>query len=292
VERDGHEEVDDETRRRGEADRRPEETEQQTGSACEKDEREQVEPVLGDARPEVGLNDLRPVGKLSERRVGQGCGEEDGDDRGGKEHGTTSIYTNVQIHAEPVLSPQRSNRANLLEGTLRCLERLPPERVTARAIAAESGANLASIAYHFGSKDTLVTEAVIEGLDRWLGEIEAGLRDVALREPAVRFRRAAEVIETTRRRNAGLAVNFLGALGKAQHDARVRELLVEGFRRTRPTIALLLGLGSDQAGEDAAGLLHSQFTGLLFQVLLDPGLAIDGDRLEYALARLARVLPS
>jgi AcrR family transcriptional regulator len=190
------------------------------------------------------------------------------------------------------VSPQRSNRANLIEGTLRCVERLPSERVTARAIADESGANLASIAYHFGSKDALVTEAVIEGLDRWLGEIEAGLREVALREPAVRLSRASEVIEATRRRSTGLAVNFLGALAKAQHDARVRELLVEGFRRTRPTIALLLGLGSDQAGEDAAGLLHSQFTGLLFQVLLDPGLAIDGERFERALARLANAVSS
>jgi hypothetical protein len=43
------------------------------------------------------------------------------------------------------MSPQRSNRARLIEGTLRCLERLPHERITARVIAAESGANLASI---------------------------------------------------------------------------------------------------------------------------------------------------
>ncbi|HET6213291.1 MAG TPA: TetR family transcriptional regulator, partial [Micromonosporaceae bacterium] len=59
------------------------------------------------------------------------------------------------------MSPQRSNRANLIEGTLCCLERLPAERVTARAIAQESGANLASITYHFGSKDNLVTAAVV-----------------------------------------------------------------------------------------------------------------------------------
>jgi DNA-binding transcriptional regulator YbjK len=61
------------------------------------------------------------------------------------------------------LSPQRSNREQLLDGALCCLERLPAERITARAIAEESGANLASIAYHFGSKDGLVTAAVIEG---------------------------------------------------------------------------------------------------------------------------------
>jgi AcrR family transcriptional regulator len=189
------------------------------------------------------------------------------------------------------MSPQRSNRAELIEGTLRCLERLPPEQITARAIAAESGANLASIAYHFGSKDNLVTAAVIVGLDRWLVEIDAGLKGVAPEDPAARFTRAAEVIERTRRRHLGLARNFLGALAKAQHDARLAELLSEGFRHTRPNVADVLGLGDDDAALDAAGLVHSMFTGLLFQQLLDPGLGIEGERLERAKVRLRQVLP-
>ena len=147
------------------------------------------------------------------------------------------------------MSPQRSNRVQLLEGTLRCLERMPAERVTARAIAKESGANLASISYHFGSKDDLVTEAVIAGLDRWLAEVAGGLDDVAAQDPAARFRRAAEVIETSRRHHMGLARNFVGALAKAQHDPRVRDKLADGFRRTRPNVAALLGLGGDREGE-------------------------------------------
>jgi len=189
------------------------------------------------------------------------------------------------------LSPQRSNRSNLIKGTLRCLERLPPEQITARAIAEESGANLASIGYHFGSKDNLVTEAVIEGLDRWLDEVATGLTDLALAEPAVRYRRAGEVIETSRRRHTGLAKNFIGALAKAQHDPRVREILAAGFRRTRPEVAALLGLGSDQAGEDAGGLVLALFNGLLFQALLGPDLAIEGERMQRAQTRLLRVLP-
>jgi AcrR family transcriptional regulator len=189
------------------------------------------------------------------------------------------------------LSPQRSNRSNLIEGTLRCLERLPPERVTARAIAQESGANLASINYHFGSKDNLVTEAVIEGLDRWLDEVAAGLGDLETQAPAERYRRAAEVIETTRRRHTGLARNFVGALAKAQHDARIKEMLAGGFDRTRPSVASLLALGGDRAGRDAAGLVLALFYGLLIQVLLDPALGIEGARMERAQARLLRVLP-
>lgn len=189
------------------------------------------------------------------------------------------------------MSPQHSNRSNLLEGTLRCLERLPPERVTARAIAEESNANLASIAYHFGSKDELVTESVTVGLDRWLAEITASLEALDTLGPAERFRAAWAVIDSTRRRHTGLARNFLGALSKAQHDERIKEKLADGFRRTRPRVAALLGLGDDRPGEDAAGLVHSLFVGLLFQELLDPSLGIKGKRMEDAQTRLLRVLP-
>jgi AcrR family transcriptional regulator len=188
------------------------------------------------------------------------------------------------------LTPQRSNRSSLVEGTLRCLERLPAERITARAIAEESGANLASIAYHFGSKDNLVTEAVIEGLDRWLAEVAEGLGDIGALGSAERFRRSAEAIETSRRRHTGLARNLVAALAKAQHDARIRDMLAAGFRNARPNVAALLGLGSDPEGQDAAGLVLAQFYGLLFQVLLDPALAIDGDRMQRAQRRLLGVL--
>jgi AcrR family transcriptional regulator len=189
------------------------------------------------------------------------------------------------------VSPQRSNRASLIEGTLLCLEKLPPQRVTARAITEESGANLASIAYHFGSKDNLVTEAVIEGLDRWLAEVTASLENLESQDPVERYRLAGQAIESSRRRHAGLARNFIGALAKAQHDPRVRQLLADGFRRTRPAVAALLGLGSDQAGDDAAGLTLALFNGLLFQALLDADLAIEGDRLRQAQVRLRGLLP-
>ncbi len=188
------------------------------------------------------------------------------------------------------MSPQPSNRSSLIEGTLRCLGRLPPERITARAIAEESGANLASIAYHFGSKENLVTEAVIEGLDRWLEDVAKGLADLPSQTPAVRFRRAAEVIETSRQQHAGLARNFVGALAKAQHDPRVRRTLAEGFHRSRRNVASVLGPGRDRPGRDAAGLLTALFDGLLFQVLLDPSLGIEGARRIRAWTRLLRVL--
>jgi AcrR family transcriptional regulator len=184
------------------------------------------------------------------------------------------------------LSPQHSNRDALVEGTLRCLERLPAERVTARAIADESGANLASIAYHFGSKDALVTEAVVAGLDAWLEEIAARLGDVAGEGPAERLARAFEAVESTGAEHDGLARTFLAAMARAPHDERVRKTLAAGFARTRPAVADLLGLD-----EDAAGLVLAMFDGLLFQSLVDPALAIEGERMRAALRRLVQIEP-
>lgn len=187
---------------------------------------------------------------------------------------------------------QRSNREALIEGTLRCLERLPAEAVTARAIAAEADANLGSIAYHFGSKEALVTAAVVHGLDRWLAEIAAALDAAPVDDLTGPLARAAWLAEPSSARHAALARTLAVALARAPHDASVRELLAEGFRHTRPAVAHVLGLGADGTGEDAAGLAHAMFVGLLLQALLDPALAITGPRMDRAQARLGAALTS
>jgi AcrR family transcriptional regulator len=190
------------------------------------------------------------------------------------------------------VSPQPSHRAHLIEGALRCLERLPPERITARAIADESGANLGSIAYHFGSKDVLVTEAVVEGLDRWLAEVSESLKSPSSSDRVTRLQRAWHSMEASRLRHRGLVRNFIAALARAQHAPQIRKRLAEGFSKTRPPIAGLLALGTDQAGRDAAGLLHAMFVGMLLQTSLDRDLTIEGTRLGRALARLRLALPT
>jgi AcrR family transcriptional regulator len=179
----------------------------------------------------------------------------------------------------------------LIEGTLRCLELLPLEQVTARAIAAESGANLASITYHFGSKDNLVTAAVVEGLDRWLIAVAQSLDDMPPGPPGERLLRAGAVVEASRDRHRGLAKNFVTALAKAQHDYEVRQLLADGFRHARSNVAAVVQLGDDEVGSDAGALVLAMFHGLLLATMLDPDLGVDGDRLSQALARLRTVLP-
>src|SRR5436190_13708892 len=68
---------------------------------------------------------------------------------------------------------QTSHREQLLEGAIECLRTKGYARTTARDIAAAADANLASIGYHFGSKEALLDEAVAklcEGSVQRMGE--------------------------------------------------------------------------------------------------------------------------
>ncbi|MFD7713951.1 TetR/AcrR family transcriptional regulator [Streptomyces sp. NPDC059785] len=73
------------------------------------------------------------------------------------------------------------HREDLLEGAKRCLLEKGFVRTTARDVVKESGTNLASIGYHYGSKDRLLAEAYVDLIatvgdtfDAFTGEDAAG----------------------------------------------------------------------------------------------------------------------
>src|ERR687891_1071084 len=69
------------------------------------------------------------------------------------------------------------NREALLAGAKRCIVEKGYAHTTARDIVAASGTNLASIGYHFGSKDALLDAAILDWFNDWDGDVEAALRD-------------------------------------------------------------------------------------------------------------------
>ena len=66
------------------------------------------------------------------------------------------------------------NREDLLEGAKRCLYERGYARTTARDIVAASGTNLASIGYHYGSKEALLDAALMAAIEE-LSELLAKL---------------------------------------------------------------------------------------------------------------------
>ncbi|MCF1595619.1 TetR/AcrR family transcriptional regulator [Streptomyces muensis] len=66
------------------------------------------------------------------------------------------------------------HREDLLEGAKRCLLAKGFVRTTARDIVKESGTNLASIGYHYGSKDALLAQAYVEMVEGMSDAFEGG----------------------------------------------------------------------------------------------------------------------
>jgi len=187
------------------------------------------------------------------------------------------------------MSPQHSNRDALIDGALRCIEEKPSANVTARDISAASGANLASIVYHFGSKDALLAHAMEEGFNRWQAELAAAMGDLAGTTPAERMGKVVGHLQTEAKRHQGLTNAFLAALARAPHDNELRGVLARAYEASRKSVATLLGLGEDRAATDAAALLLATFDGLLIQALMDETRPVEAEAIGGGMQRLSEL---
>src|SRR5690349_18095652 len=140
------------------------------------------------------------------------------------------------------MSPQHSNRQALIEGTLRCIMERPSADITSRDIAAASSANLASISYHFGSKDALIACAIEEGFRRWLAELAGTIWELSKVDEAERIAQAVGILHSGLKRHRGLVNAFLAALARAPHDDELRKILARSYVDSRQGVAALLGL--------------------------------------------------
>lgn len=68
------------------------------------------------------------------------------------------------------------HREDLLDGAKRCLLEKGFARTTARDIVAASGTNLASIGYHYGSKEALLIAAYVQAIEEWGENFDAAVQ--------------------------------------------------------------------------------------------------------------------
>src|SRR3989304_1629807 len=66
-----------------------------------------------------------------------------------------------------------STRRAILEAAVTCIEKFGIDRMTTRRIAQEAGTNIASINYHFRTKDQLVAEALTMTANHMLEDVFA-----------------------------------------------------------------------------------------------------------------------
>lgn len=185
------------------------------------------------------------------------------------------------------------NRDKLLEGALRCLQTKGYGRTTARDIAAVAGANVASINYHFGSKETLLNEAIGEGFRRWTRQVGEAVLAQPVASAPERLRLSLVETITAFEPNRPLLVAFVEAMAQAERSPAVREQLASYYRESRAATAALIKQSLSDTETStlnptvAASTLLAVLDGLILQWLLDPNDAPSGDQVADTLEQAA-----
>ncbi|MGW7351957.1 TetR/AcrR family transcriptional regulator [Streptomyces sp. NPDC054784] len=185
------------------------------------------------------------------------------------------------------------HREDLLEGAKRCLLDKGYARTTTRDIVRESGTNLASIGYHYGSKDALLREALFAAMGEWADdvqqELEAGIDpDASLAE---RFEAGWATVGALFDRHQRLWASNLEAVLHADTDPELRAAFARAQPEARTGLVSLFD-GTPEAevaaGEaDVSGTFYMTLVaGLIVQKALDPGFVLSGSDLLTAMRRV------
>ena len=183
------------------------------------------------------------------------------------------------------------HKERLLEGAKRCLYERGYGRTTARDIVEASGTNLASIGYHFGTKEALLDAAMMEAVGDWSNELEriiaAGGGEGA--EPAQRFEETwAAVISSFEAHRPALVASF-EAFVRAEHAPELRARISTGHEEARSWLASVFGgiADGEGSGRTVGSFYLALLNGLMVQWLLDPERAPSGRDVAEALQTIA-----
>ncbi len=189
------------------------------------------------------------------------------------------------------------HRERLLEAAIVCLQEKGYARTTSRDLVAVSGTNLASIGYHFDSKERLLNIAVAEAFQRWLKPLVALAAEPGPATPLERLERSVAGVMDSLEENRTLVAACLEAWAQMSRSEDLRAELVASYDDFHGVIATttrdaFAEIGATDIDADAlAALIMALFDGLLVQWQLDPERTPSAERLtaaaQGALAALA-----
>ncbi|WP_332666423.1 TetR/AcrR family transcriptional regulator [Aeromicrobium sp.] len=198
------------------------------------------------------------------------------------------------------MSPQtarRNNRQKLLDGALESVRDKGYAHTTARDVATASGANLASIGYHFGGMDALLEEVLGQCFDTWAARVEASVVGSTGEAPRVQLESALSAVIDSFEQLRPLVIACVEAFPPAIRSAVLRERLADGYARGRDAgNQMLTRAFSEQGMEVPAALaalpsvIIALCDGLMLQWLVDPASTPSAAETMDALAALAPLL--
>ncbi|WP_280232932.1 TetR/AcrR family transcriptional regulator [Nocardia cyriacigeorgica] len=179
-----------------------------------------------------------------------------------------------------------SNRDKLLQAARDCLLSLGYANTTVRELVKASGANQASINYHFGSKERLLTDTLHDLNREWGDILFAAIGGDDPPGPAGNEARWDRIVTSIRNNRALWYVNF-ESVSAARDDEEIQAMIAAGQRTARRSLAHAFGgLDPDTADPETVEAVGSHYFALLVGVasqwLADPDNAPDAARIVAA----------
>lgn len=181
----------------------------------------------------------------------------------------------------------------MLEGAKKCLLEKGFVGTTARDIVKVSGANLASIGYHYGSKDALMTEAFVavvqEWGDRFTGEVEGEGGSLE------RFRSVWDGVHAGREESGPIwsASMEIALAGGRMPQLRAMLAASQGEGR-RGLISMFTGVPEEDLTEEdlrtTGAFYQALLNGFMLQWLFDPASAATPAELTEGMRRAAAAM--
>ncbi|MCL8017170.1 TetR/AcrR family transcriptional regulator [Streptomyces sp. AS02] len=184
------------------------------------------------------------------------------------------------------------HREDLLEGAKRCLLAKGFARTTARDIVKESGTNLASIGYHYGSKDALLAEAYLALVGELSEAFDGEEGDAGAAPGSVeRFEQVWSNIIGTMRVPGSMWHLSIEIVAMGDQLPAVRDHLARQQRDAeRALVALFMGVPEEEVSDktlDTLGRFYTTLmTGLIAQWNFDPERAPDAEVLTEGLRQV------
>ncbi|MEV5878447.1 TetR/AcrR family transcriptional regulator [Streptomyces sp. NPDC052101] len=180
------------------------------------------------------------------------------------------------------------HREDLLVGAKRCLIEKGYARTTTRDIVAASGTNLASIGYHYGSKEALLNKALIDAVSDSASQLADAMTAGSDAAPMDQFEamwtRLIEQFAT----NKQLWLASFEVFAQIGRVPSVRDALADGIQQGREGMAQMFrgtaGENTDEQALLAVGSFYQALaTGIMAQWLVDPERAPSGSDLALAM---------
>lgn len=143
-----------------------------------------------------------------------------------------------------------SQREDLLQGAITCIAEKGYSRTTARDIARASGANLASIGYHFGSKEALLNAAIIAAFDEWGNAVEGAMAVQDDASPSERLEGFLVRFAESLPERGTWVVSSLQAFAEAGYAPEIKAQLAASMEEGRRSLAaMVLGVAPEEVEE-------------------------------------------